>query len=79
MREAREADRAEIAAAVNQDTAGFERFYEAASPDLRPALKRQRVLALDAEKGFARRSDPQVAADALQISDYGLTECGFAP
>lgn len=79
VQEAREADRDEIAAAVRQDAAGFDRFYELASPELRPALKRQRALALDAEKGFAHRGDPQVAADALQIGRYGLTECGFAP
>ena len=75
---AQEADRVPIATAVRADLEGFDRLYRASPKSLRPALHRQRALALDAKSGFAQRGDAQVVADALRIARYGNAECGFA-
>jgi hypothetical protein len=69
--------RRQIAVAVREDRAGYERLRAAVPTEFRPALGRLRLLASDPASGLANRFRPQVVRDALSVTRFAAAECGY--
>lgn len=77
--EARDDDRAEIAAAVAADADGYERFLAALDDEqAEAAAERLHALLLDPQAAADRADDPEVASDARAVTRPGLMDCSIA-